>query len=192
MRAPGLSGETMPNTVLIIHGASNLARDNIARKWPPVIKSVTGVDTNVLVPGMPAPESPDLSAWLDFLTKRVSAVQGPLHLVGHSFGGTVVLKFLADSNAPVRKAHIAAAPFWCGRDPAWNVSPFALSPEELDVLKQRELSFYHGTADDIVPCSHLDEFRAALPGARFRSYAGMNHIDPSENFLRDLSTDFGA
>lgn len=57
------------------------------------------------------------------------------------------------------------------------------------LLQSRRLTFYHGTEDDIVPYNHLKEYEASFPAATIRSYPGMNHIDPSEIFLKDLAAD---
>ncbi len=84
---------------------------------------------------------------------------------------------------------LVAAPFWCGNDKNWQHDYFKLTESDIEILKTQRLVFYHGTADDIVPFSHLVEYQRVFPYARARSYEGMNHIDPFESFLKDLALD---
>lgn len=179
----------MAKTVLIIHGASRFARDNIREKWIAPLQAQFGSRIQIGVPEMPDPEGPELGAWLQALSDAVNQTRGQVQLIGHSFGGTVVLKFMAGPRRRGSAAQIAATPFWCGEDPDWQVPAFALSPEERVTLAHMQLLFSHGTADEIVPFSHLTEFKRCFPEATVRSYEGMNHIDPSDSFLRDLAVD---
>ncbi len=134
------------------------------------------------------PEAPDLETWTQSVRDTLASCGPRTHLIGHSFGGTVALKLAAELTR-LEKVHVVAAPFWAGVDKDWYVPAYALSNPEIAQLRTKHLFFYHGTKDDIVPFPHLSEFQAIFPDAVFRSYTGMNHIDPSDNFLSDLAAD---
>ena len=92
----------MTKQVLFIHsggaqglkqGSSYLATD---------LKTMLGGNYQVLTPEMPEPEHPDYDHWKNELDKDLSLLQDDAILVGHSLGGSVLLKYLSEQ--PVRKS----------------------------------------------------------------------------------------
>lgn len=155
----------------------------------PILSQEFGQDYEIILPEMPNPESPNCEEWIVQLSRVVEPFTGNVHLVGHSLGGSVLLQYMARYNKTLRRVHIVAAPFWCGQDHNWQIKSFALTNEEIDVLQSQNLIFYHGTEDETVPYSHLKEYEESFSSATIRSYTGMNHVDPSETFLKDLALD---
>jgi uncharacterized protein len=183
---------TVNSTLLLVHGASRYSRPNLLEKWVPVLQESLGSTWNVLLPEMPNPEAPEVDAWLQAVALAVDAVEGKVCLVGHSLGGSVILQHVAREMPDQQVVFIAAAPFWCGADSDWQHEPFKLTDGDIESLQPHSLTFYHGTADDIVPFSHLAEYQRAFPRAHARTYEGMNHIDPFDSFLQDLAADVAA
>jgi predicted alpha/beta hydrolase family esterase len=94
-------------------------------------------------------------------------------LVGHSFGASVLLKYLAET---VRRPALAglfliAMPFW-GPD----FPEFALPLDFGDRLRDLSpICLYHSRDDDEIPFGHLERYRRALPHAIVRALDGRGH-----------------
>jgi predicted alpha/beta hydrolase family esterase len=64
---------------------------------------------------MPDPQNPRYAGWKVALGQELSALEGrPSILVGHSLGGSVLLKYLSEEGCPqgTTGLFVAAAPFW--------------------------------------------------------------------------------
>src|SRR5450631_1755347 len=98
-------------------------------------------------------------------------------LVGHSFGGAMLLKYLSEETikASVASLFLIAAPF-VGADENWRDNAFALEPDfagKLSGLPQ--ISLYHSRDDDIVPFAHLAVYARSLPQATVRKFRSRGH-----------------
>lgn len=138
----------------------------------------TGLSKNIRfnAPIMPDPNNPDAAAWGHAFGNHLAALPSPFVLIGHSLGGSTILKYLAEHQRPSRLAGVIsiAAPFW-GK-PDWDVQEFALPPGfEVSLSKLPRLVFYHSRDDDIAPVAHVDRYAEALPGALVRKVDGRGH-----------------
>jgi predicted alpha/beta hydrolase family esterase len=93
--------------------------------------------------------------------------------VGHSFGASVLLKYLAETVRcrALAGLFLVATPFWGSEFPE-----FALPPDF--GARLRDLSpiyLYHSRDDAEVPVEHLERYRRALPHAIVRVLEGRGH-----------------
>ena len=94
-------------------------------------------------------------------------------LVGHSFGASVLLKYLAET---VRRPAFAglflvATPYW-----GPNFPEFALPPDfEKRLRDLSPIYLYHSRDDGEVPFGHLKRYRRAFPHAVVRALDGRGH-----------------
>ena len=127
---------------------------------------------DVTIPEMPDEDDPDFDRWHPVIAE---AVHGAEVLVGHSLGGYMLLKHLADADAPA--AHVVcliAAPF-PGGDPDWVFDGFEL-PEWFAAALPGTVFLYASEDDDIVPFAHRDLYAAAIPGAITRTTTGGHQL----------------
>lgn len=129
---------------------------------------------DVLYPIIKNPEAPSYENWSVMLAGEFSKLQSPVILVGHSIGGSVLLKYLAEHpvNIKVSGLFLVATPYW-----DLDVEEFML-PEDFK-KKLSHLSpiyLYHGTGDTIVPFQHLDSYRNAFKRAWVRELATDDHM----------------
>jgi predicted alpha/beta hydrolase family esterase len=126
---------------------------------------------------MPEPEAPTYARWREKLARELSEVRGETILVGHSLGGSVILKYLAE-DAPellVAGVFLVAAPCW-GAGEDWSAEEYLVSERSAAELSQRSPIFlYHSREDPIVPFSHLEAYAARLPEATIRVLDGSDH-----------------
>src|SRR5690348_16781926 len=95
-------------------------------------------------------------------------------LVGHSFGGSILLKYLATEAYRIHIAglFLVATPYWSG-DEDWQIE-HALPEDFAAKLPQiARIVLYHSRNDGEIPFAHLERFKAKLPrgnclGARRR------------------------
>ena len=162
----------MSQPVLVIHGAGEPRLRGGRVYWEPLLGDALGPGYEVRAPRMPAPEDPHHTAWADRIARLVSEVAAPI-IVGHSFGASTLLKFLAQASPrpAFRGLFLVATPFWGSGFPE-----YALTPEELNRLRSvSPVTLYHSRDDEDVEFSHLQRFQQALPQATFRALDGRGH-----------------
>ncbi len=107
---------------------------------------------------MPRPNTPQYWPWARRIANLVAGARKPI-LVGHSFGASVLLKYLSEA---VRRPALAglflvATPFW-GPD----FPEFALAPDFAVRLRDvSPLYLYHSRDDPEVPFEHLERYSAS-------------------------------
>jgi uncharacterized protein len=72
-------------------------------------------------------------------------------LVGHSLGGSVLLKYLSEEKIQlVAGLFLIAAPYWGAKH--WQASEYRLQEDfTSNLLKELPISFYYSRDDDVVP-----------------------------------------
>ena len=86
----------MSKRVIIVHGFGGYPEKN----WFPWLKAELekqGITT--IVPAMPNSAKPELKPWLATLKEAVGDLDDSTALVGHSIGGTTVMRFLESTNS---------------------------------------------------------------------------------------------
>ena len=162
----------MVRTVLVIHGAGEPRRRNGRVYWEPLLQEPLGSDYVVRAPRMPKPTEPHYRTWANRLGELTARFDNPA-LVGHSFGASVVLKYLSEASPRPSLAGVflIATPFW-GPD----FPEFALPADFGARLRNvSPLYLYHSRDDPEVPLAHLEQYRRALPQAIVRLLDGRGH-----------------
>jgi len=137
-----------------------------------MLGNTLGPDYAVRAPRMPEPTEPQYATWGRYIAELIGSTTSPV-LVGHSFGASVLLKFLAEASPRPFFAglFLVATPFW-GPD----FPEFALPRDFAVRLRDvRPLYLYHSRDDPEVPFEHLDRYCRALPHAIARALDGRGH-----------------
>jgi len=169
----------MSQPVIVIHGAGEPRQRQGKVYWEPLLENGLGPEYQVRAPRMPHPEDPHFQAWAERIDHLLEESDRPV-LVGHSFGASVVLKFVAqaDPQLAFRGLFLVATPFWKTGFPE-----FALTAEELDRLQSvSPMVFYHSQDDSEVGFDHLGQYASALPHALTRGLDGRGHEFNQESF----------
>lgn len=154
--------------VLFIRGAGGYEAQAEDALLVDSLRKALGQDYEVRYPEMPDDEAPD-SDWIDLIAKELAKMPGMVILVGHSFGGLILLKHFA-----VRKVreHIVglfliAVPFW--GEGGWQFEGFTVPKDyTAHIPKGTPVFLYQNHDDEIVPFSHLALYTAKLPQATVR------------------------
>lgn len=165
----------MPATVLFVQGAGDLHHPEGSIHLARFLERELGARYRIVVPEMPDAENPTYPRWRTAIEEGLAGVDGAALIVGHSLGGTVVLRMLAESPAPaqIRGLFLASMPWWGPEE--WDVDEYA-PPDGFGArLPDIPIFLYHSVDDPHVPFGHLARYRAALPAATARSVPGAEH-----------------
>jgi serine hydrolase len=162
----------MPRNVLVIHGAGEPRRRRGKVYWQPLLGDALGPGYLVKAPRMPRPADPQYGIWARRIAELIAGTRKPI-LVGHSFGASVLLKYLSEAKPQPALAglFLVATPFW-GPD----FTEFALPPDFGVRLRDvAPLYLYHSRDDPEVPLEQLERYSRALPQAIVRVLDGRGH-----------------
>jgi uncharacterized protein len=172
----------MKRKVLLIHGGGQGAYEE-DKKLAANLQDMLGPTYFVRYPQMPDEDSPGYEAWMEQITEELAALDGEVILVGHSLGGSILLKYLSEEKVekPVAGIFLIATPYWGAED--WEVSEYALQDGFASELPDgTPVFFYHSRDDEVVPFTHLALYTEELARATFREFDGRGH-----QFNDDLS-----
>jgi predicted alpha/beta hydrolase family esterase len=147
------------------------------------LRQALGDGYDVHFPRMPDEADPAVGAWKKKISFELSYLHGKVVLVGHSVGGSTLLRFLSDEGIirPIAGLFLLAAPSW--EEDRWNFDDLKLAPDIADRLSTiPRIFFYHCRDDEVVPFAHLALHAARLPTATIREAPRGGH-----QFGNDLS-----
>jgi predicted alpha/beta hydrolase family esterase len=132
-----------------------------------------------------------VQSWKRQIAAELSRSHGKAVLVGHSVGGSFLLKYLSEEKVekPIAGLFLLAAPSW--DEDQWNFDDFKLPgnmAEKLSLIPR--IFFYHSRDDDVVPFAHLALHEARLPRATIRAVDGRGH--QFRNDLTQVASDIRA
>lgn len=153
--------------ILFIHSAGPQGDGEGSDVMLKALRRDLGSDFSIEAPIMPEPDNPEAKPWLEAIGRHIDEMRGPYVIFGHSLGGSLILKYLAEH--PIQKDLLGvlsvSAPFWGAKD--WSVAEFALSDDAVRHLAEvPRIVLLHGRDDTDVPAAeHLNHYRTALPKA---------------------------
>jgi uncharacterized protein len=165
----------MTKPILFIHGAGNQRHPLGSGKLVASLKRELGSDYEVLAPDMPDPDHPRYLAWRDQIEQELDKLDADVLLIGHSLGGAVLLKYLAEGtyHRPIAGLFLVAVPYWGKRE--WELE-YAVPDDFASHLPPiRQLFLYHSRSDEAVPFSSLLRYQEQLPQATVRVLDGKEH-----------------
>jgi predicted alpha/beta hydrolase family esterase len=125
---------------------------------------------------MPEPENPRYLAWKMALQSNLPVGGNSAALIGHSLGGSVIVKYLSEGlcQMPIAGLFLVGAPYWGTR--GWSMDEFMFERGFQSKLSDiGKIFIYHSRHDKWVPYSHAQSYARALRGSVFRSVSGDEH-----------------
>lgn len=168
----------MKTTVLFIHSAGPQGLNQGSSNLIAYLEKELNDKYHFIHPKMPAPENPKYLDWKEQLDKELYTLTGEVVLVGHSLGGSVLLKYLSEETYTLKISglFVVASPYW-GIDEDWQSSDFMLQKNfEIRIKEIPHLFLYHSRDDRIVPFSHHLAYVEKFPQAIIRDLEGINHL----------------
>lgn len=175
----------MAQHIFLIQGAGAGAYE-VDKQLATSLSHSLGPQCEVHYPAVPHDGDAPYEEWTHLLEKELAPMHGPIVLVGHSVGASILIKWMSEmeTEKPIAALFLLACPFW-GRN-GWRYSGY----EELMLLTSRATNFskgeqiflYHCRDDATVPFGHLALYAQIFPEATVRERDEGGH-----QFNNDLS-----
>jgi uncharacterized protein len=166
----------MKKYVLFLHGAGEGAYDE-DRLLVESLQNALGSAYEVRYPRLPEEDSATYADWKAPTERELATLDGEVILVGHSVGGSVLVKYLSEEqlDKPIDSLFLLATPYW-GADEFWKWDEVRL-PEDVatKLASIPKIFLYHSRDDDTVPFAHLALYAAKLPQATIREFDRRGH-----------------
>ena len=163
----------MKKDVLFIHGAGQGAYEEDG-KLVASLQDALGTGYAIRYPKMEE-ENPELEMWQAQIEEELAAFDNGAILVGHSFGGSILLKHLSEHTLtkPIGGLFLIATPYW--GDGGWEYEAYTLQEAFATKLKVPRIVLYHSREDEIVEFEHLALYAEKLPQATVREFEDRGH-----------------
>jgi uncharacterized protein len=182
----------MKKQILFIHSAGAQGPHDGSGDLVTFLQNALGPEYEVLYPKMPNPEDPKYEPWKIQVGKELAALAGDVILVGHSLGGSVLLKYLSEEKFENSMTGLfLVAPAYWGGDDDWLNEEYILREDFASrPPKGLPIFFYHSRNDDVVPFAHLALYAKKLPQATIRQLDGEEHIFSNglPGFVEDIKS----
>lgn len=171
----------MKKIVLFIQGGSKGAYEADG-KLAASLQDALGTEYDVHYPKMPREEDPEYETYKAQISRELALLDGPLILVGHSLGGTVLFRYLTEEKVTktIKGIFLVAAPYWGAED--WLDEHILSENLSAQSPKSPPIFFYHSQDDEVVPFTHMAMYAEKLPQANIREFDGRGH-----QFNNDMS-----
>lgn len=135
-----------------------------------------GTGYEIAFPIIEDPEAPEYQMWEVMLKNEFSKLDEEVILIGHSLGGSTLLKYLSenDSNVKIGGLLLLATPYWGA--PEWEIDEFLLRKDFSKFLPPiTSVHLFHCTNDPFVPFEHLKFYKQDLHNAIVHELQGDSH-----------------
>jgi uncharacterized protein len=149
--------------ILFIHGAGEGSYEWSVPMVDTIQKSLGG-DHKIHFSKMP--EEGDYDDWAKSIKAALSTLKGRVILIGHSFGGSALLRYLAENTVeqPIEALFLLAVPYW--GEGGWDSSDFKIPDNFESKLKPvPHIFIYHNEDDEEVPFAHHKLYLQKIPAA---------------------------
>jgi predicted alpha/beta hydrolase family esterase len=120
----------MKKQCLFIHSAGSQGPHEGSDDFIAFLQKAIGSDYDLHCPKMPDPDKPSYARWRIEVAQAIAALPQEAVLMGHSLGGSVLLKYLSEEAVTKRFAalFIVASPYW-GGDDDWRYPEYVLQED---------------------------------------------------------------
>lgn len=170
-------GNIRKKQVLVVHSGGSQGLHEGSYDLVAWLRMALGPPYEVLYPKMPNPDQPVYEQWKQKLMDELAPLDNGVILVGHSLGGSVILKYLSEEkiSKKIDGVFMIGSPFWGKRN--WRVEEYILKEKFAVHLPDiSEIFLYHSRRDPVVPFKHLSYYAEQLPQANVRAISGREHL----------------
>lgn len=121
--------------------------------------------------------------WLEQIDKWISSIKGEIILVGHSFGASMLLKYLSENriHKEIKGLYLIAPPYWSGEE-EWKKGLKLHKNYADQIPKDIPIFLYQCKDDEEVPFQHFNTYMQQIPWIVSREVESGGH-----QFNNDLS-----
>lgn len=166
----------MKKQILFIHSAGPQGEHEGSSDLVAWLQQALSHEYNIQFPKMPDAGNPTYASWSKQLAKELDNVEEGVILVGHSLGGSVLLKYLSENpfKRSIAGLFLVSTPYWGKQD--WEIQEYMMEEDFASKLPPVPMVvLYHSRGDKIVPFSHLRAYAKKLPNAFVCELEGNDH-----------------
>ena len=181
----------MGQKILFIHSAGPQGENEGSDLLVKYLRLSLEAKYSLICPKMPDPENPTYHSWKRQLEKQLDLVDDEIILVGHSLGGSVLVKYFSEIpyQKPISGLFLIASPFFKGAGSA--LTEFSLREDfGSRLVSIPKIFLYHSRDDEWVPFSHQAQFSNKLPQATVREFDDYGHSfeRPFPELIMDINS----
>ncbi len=136
-------------------------------------------DYEVILPMMPNESYAVYEEWKIWMDKLIPFLNDEVILVGHSLGGSFLVKYLSENKFPKKiKGIFLVSALFDYDDYGYSLQTFSL-PDTLD-LQTDAIYLYQSKDDKVVPFRSLERFKKELPNAEVHIFEDRGHFNQQE------------
>lgn len=143
------------------------------------LRKVLGKEYTISYPELSSDDSLPDFGWPKQIEEKITGYKDDFVLVAHSFGASMVLKYISENKTPkhITGIFLLATPFWDGKED-WQTG-FMLQPDFADRLPENiPMYFYHCKDDEEVPFVQFERYKQQIKQATFHeSKTGGHQFD---------------
>jgi predicted alpha/beta hydrolase family esterase len=181
----------MTKRIIFFHGGDSEVDYEADAMLVDSLKAKLGSGYSIHYPLLDNDGTPDLGRRKQ-ISHEISVSADNVILVGHSFGGSMLLACLSELKITKKIAGVflLAPPFWQGNED-W-VQPFKLKPDFAKYLNKKiPLRFYHCRDDQEVPFAQMTIYKQHIPWASFHEITVGGHqfnndLTPVANDIKSI------
>jgi predicted alpha/beta hydrolase family esterase len=165
----------MNKQILFIGGGGNGGYE-ADKKLADSLQQSLGKEYTVSYPELKSDDTAPDYGWIVQIGNRMSHTNTDLILAGHSFGASMILKYLSENIIAnkIKGIFLASTPFWSGNED-WKQG-FILQKNFAEKLpKDVPVFLYHCQDDEEVPLKQLFLYAEKMPQATIRQLATGGH-----------------
>ncbi len=165
----------MNKQILFIQGGGDKGYE-VDKALVASLKTALGKGYDIKYPEIKPDESLPDFGWIQQIGNEISECKNDVILAGHSFGASMILKYLSENsiNKKIAGIFLVAAPFWDGNED-WKAG-LKLRENFADNLPDEvSIFFYHCQDDAEAPFYSLNVYKQKLPRAAFREIKSGGH-----------------
>jgi predicted alpha/beta hydrolase family esterase len=181
--------KSQKQTIFNIHGAGPKhyrSLEDGSGDWQSKLSKNLGNNYKYLSPQMPSPTQPKYEDWKELFEKYLTRVRGEeVVFVGHSLGGSFLLKYLSENQIKHKIAglFLVAAPLS-------SIKGFEAPTDYSALVNIANIHLYHSMDDVEVPYAHALIYREKLK-ANLKTYTDRGHFFKRGEFtdlIHDIQT----
>jgi predicted alpha/beta hydrolase family esterase len=149
--------------------------------WKTTLQETLGESWEVFRPTMPCKQNASFDEWSARFEQYIPHMRDGIVLIGHSLGGSFLLRYLSEHAIPVSvAATLLVAPAigdtpdepLCSFTPPTDFTSFAAHAGDVHV--------FHSTDDVVVPVAHTQTLQGKLPAATMHYHEGFGHYNADQ------------
>lgn len=150
------------------------------KRWSSSLGETLGDAYELIAPTMPNKQNAKYEEWKIWFERHLEFMQDGVVLVGWSQGGYFLTKYLSENKMPVavKALFLVATPFEAEDYGYEDGGDFSFDPKDLPNLEKQVEKIYalHSKDDPVVPYTHAEKFKKALPEAELVTFDGRGHF----------------